>query len=98
MAQKGGILGKATELAGTVLLVSFWYIVNIGLMLSNKWLISETGFHSSTVLTLLHMVTSTAASGVMVVAGWVPYKPLTRALAWKVFALAASFTVSVATW
>ena len=47
-----------------------------GLLIANKWLISETGFRDTTLLTLLHMVTCMAASGLLMGAGLVPTKSM----------------------
>ncbi|PNW84266.1 hypothetical protein CHLRE_04g227450v5 [Chlamydomonas reinhardtii] len=79
-----------------VALVLAWYGVNIGLLIANKWLISETGFRDTTLLTLLHMVTCMAASGLLMGAGLVPTKSMSMQLLFKVAVLSLSFTVSVA--
>ncbi|KAG2500678.1 hypothetical protein HYH03_001444 [Edaphochlamys debaryana] len=79
------------------MLVALWYTVNIALVIANKWLISTTGFKSTNLLTLFHMITSTLASGALVAGGVVPWKPLTLPLMGKVAVLSGSFTLSVAT-
>ncbi|KAG2427425.1 hypothetical protein HXX76_012361 [Chlamydomonas incerta] len=79
-----------------VALVLAWYGVNIGLLIANKWLISETGFRDTTLLTLLHMVTCMFASGALMGAGLVPTKSMSMPLLFKVAILSLSFTVSVA--
>ncbi|KAG2452203.1 hypothetical protein HYH02_003234 [Chlamydomonas schloesseri] len=77
-------------------LVIAWYGVNIALLIANKWLISETGFRDTTLLTLLHMVTCMLASGALMGAGLVPAKSMSMPLLFKVAILSLSFTVSVA--
>ncbi|EFJ50141.1 plastidic phosphate translocator, partial [Volvox carteri f. nagariensis] len=69
-----------------------------GLIISNKWLISETGFHSTSLLALLHMMSSCAASNTLLALGLVPRKrEVSSHLLARVGVLAASFTLAVAT-
>ncbi|GIL61295.1 hypothetical protein Vafri_15689 [Volvox africanus] len=88
---------RCKEFLEIVLLVIFWYTISVGLIISNKWLISETGFHSTSMLTLLHMLSSCAASNTLLALGVVPRKQVGLQLLGRVAVLAASFTMAVAT-
>ncbi|GFR47445.1 hypothetical protein Agub_g9168 [Astrephomene gubernaculifera] len=68
------------------------------LIICNKWLISETGFHSTSLLTLTHMASSAAGSWLLLAAGVVPreQRRLTPPQLRSVVLLAATTTVSVA--
>ncbi|GLC35531.1 hypothetical protein PLESTB_000197500 [Pleodorina starrii] len=89
--------GRLMDYIQIILLVVVWYTINISLIISNKWLISETGFHSTSLLTLLHMLSSCMASNMALALGLCPPRPAASpALMGRVAVLAASFTVAVA--
>mmetsp|Transcript_11080 Transcript_11080/g.19253 ORF Transcript_11080/g.19253 Transcript_11080/m.19253 type:complete len:358 (+) Transcript_11080:70-1143(+) len=55
---------------GTFLLVAVWYASNIATVISNKWLLSRSGFDRPVFLTLCHMIACVLLA--LVASGWQP--------------------------
>ncbi|QCE04225.1 probable sugar phosphate/phosphate translocator At3g11320 [Vigna unguiculata] len=80
----------------TIGVVTGWYSSNIGVLLLNKYLLSNYGFRFPVFLTTCHMLLSSLLSYVISVTDMVPLQSLrSQAQFWKIVALSVVFSFSV---
>ena len=88
---------KFTGKLFTVGLITFWYSSNIGVILLNKYLLSNYGFKYPIFLTMCHMTASSLLSYIAIV--WLKVVPMqtirSRVQFAKITALSAIFCASV---
>eukprot|EP00884_Botryococcus_braunii_P000252 jgi/Botrbrau1/10227/Bobra.0362s0017.1 len=86
-----------SQFAMTVFIVIAWYSSNIGILLTNKYLLSNYGFKYPIFITLCHMLACTVMSYAAEVAGIVRRQSMTSHVHFlKVAALSTAFLCSVA--
>ena len=87
---------SATSSMGTPLVILAWYTSNIGILLLNKYLLSNYGFKKPVFLTLVHMATCSAMGHFVGAVGLVANQPIkSRQQLYKIVVLAAVFCLSV---
>lgn len=104
MTAKGGANGPGSALSGagggrffTVGLIAAWYSSNIGVLLLNKYLLSNYGFKYPIFLTMCHMTACSLLSYIAI--AWFKFVPLqtlrSRVQFFKISALSLVFCGSV---
>ncbi|KAJ9528133.1 hypothetical protein QJQ45_005781 [Haematococcus lacustris] len=73
---EGRVISPGARLCATLLLIGAWYASNILVLLGNKYLLSNHGFHYPVFLTLSHMVACTALGGIVALSGAMPLKKI----------------------
>ena len=80
----------------TAMVVLAWFVSNIGLLLMNKYLLSNYGFQQPVFLTLCHMLMCIVLSAALGTTSFVPKKSIQSSKQlMKIFVLAVVFAVSV---
>lgn len=80
----------------TVTIIVVWYASNIGVLLLNKFLLTNTGFKQPVFLTLCHMTSCATFSFIFSWAGIFPAKPIkSKAQLFKVLLLSTLFCITI---
>lgn len=80
----------------TLFVVFSWYASNIGVLLLNKFLLSNTGFRQPVFLTLCHMIACALMGATLSMVGFTPMKRLqSKAQLAKVFMLSIIFCATI---
>ncbi|GBF95844.1 sugar phosphate phosphate translocator-like [Raphidocelis subcapitata] len=80
----------------TLSVIILWYTSNVGVLLLNKHLLSNTGFKQPVFLTLCHMLACSSLAYALSLSGAFPIRQLrSRRQVWKVSLLASIFCVTI---